>query len=1180
MIWLAVSGVFAFQVENQITEDLGLLSQSFDGLGTSQGLVRVIVLGRGRANAVGSLMRSGFTSYLPSGFAVVGSVSKSHLQTLSAMDNVIRILPDLPITYDEKGRLEMDNPKPQTDMFRIRELTGALKTNSDLGLNGSGVTVAIVDTGVDFGNPDISSAVARDADGRPIAIDADGQGLVMTNLTFKARLELLGGQDIIRSTPDISITSEGVFLNLGKRGEGTEVKYWNGTSVATVHLTQNYKIGKDSRRFILSKSGVYHFGLMMEQDSFGGPGDRGIFYPVLVVDNKTAGVYDTVYMDLSSTYALWNENGEADYSFYDETPHHVGDGTEFLTADLTGDGIPDISAGLLGAQVLDVWGVFTDQLSEYDMILGFSSGNLLPGLDSEGNFLGVMFDFSPHGTLCAANVASRGTVGYDVYKNGTLHQLPGVAPESSILAAKALWLGDMLYTWMWVSGFDLDVKSGRWLYTGRHRAEVVSNSWGWSEWPLLGAGVGYDLLSILENALSIPGYLSTDYLGTLFVHAVGNGGPGYGTMTSSGFSSFALSVGASTSLHWVSSLGLERMGAYSNAGDDVIAWSSRGPNALGQSKPDLLNVGAFAFNAGPVNGGYGNGSQAYDIFGGTSQAAPLTAGAAAIVIEGFRRTGQKFDPSLVKTTLMSTAKDLGNDPFVQGSGRVDVYRAASYAIGTNYGGSALFRLHTNATYQNVMASLSQAWSTLDSALPNATIAPTEAEAMFEDSAWYAGTIPDGGSGTARFVIENPSDSPIEVTIGSSVLKLIASYGYGNRSDPSLKGVPVYFNLTRIVGSIPADTTLMIVRLDYSFESFYNATITPYGYPSNLLYLYAYDWTDINLNGNVEWNETALVNYGYNWGNSQEIRIFNPLQKMLHEKVIGVWEATPRYMLSSGHPTADETYLYKPVNFTLRIHFFKEAPWSWLSTSTDSLTVEPKSSAEFTSRLYVPPETSSGVYAGFLVVENEGQQATHAPVSVKVPFEMTKLNEPETIGTLPTSTTILYENVHVHGATDWRWRYESGDWRVMPIEIRARHADIVVLRLEWANPNTSIDIYALDPSGNITATTTPPIQWLFGIPNNWVPGTGVFYRSQNAGPNATIIAIPVSQPGYYTILLHATLFDGSTSVEEFTLTLEVTQLKARPLQLRVLDYVPYILSFIAGAASTAIMIAVRRKRQRS
>src|SRR2546430_11216788 len=86
-------------------------------------------------------------------------------------------------------------------------------------------------------------------------------------------------------------------------------------------------------------------------------------------------------------------------------------------------------------------------------------------------------------------------------------------------------------------------------YSGNHKADIVSNSWGFSAWPLLDSGLGYDVVSTLENILSVPGSISSNYPGTVFTQAMGNGGPGYGTITSPASNSFAISVGASTSWH-------------------------------------------------------------------------------------------------------------------------------------------------------------------------------------------------------------------------------------------------------------------------------------------------------------------------------------------------------------------------------------------------------------------------------------------------------------------------------------------------------------------------------------------------------------------------------------------------------------------------------------------------------
>ena len=125
-----------------------------------------------------------------------------------------------------------------------------------------------------------------------------------------------------------------------------------------------------------------------------------------------------------------------------------------------------------------------------------------------------------------------------------------------------------------------------------------------------------------------------------------------------------------------------RFGNSTKHSDHVVDFSSRGPTLIGDPKPDLMSIGAYSFTPASVT----KPSQDYDqdpfgMFGGTSMSAPIVSGTAALVIQELKDNSKSFSPADVKNILMSTANDMHNDVFTQGSGMVNSVDAIRLANG-------------------------------------------------------------------------------------------------------------------------------------------------------------------------------------------------------------------------------------------------------------------------------------------------------------------------------------------------------------------------------------------------------------------------------------------------------------------------------------------------------------------
>jgi uncharacterized repeat protein (TIGR01451 family) len=140
--------------------------------------------------------------------------------------------------------------------------------------------------------------------------------------------------------------------------------------------------------------------------------------------------------------------------------------------------------------------------------------------------------------------------------------------------------------------------------------------------------------------------------GIVPVFAAGNAGPDPGTVRSPGSLPEAIAVGASGDL------------------DQVLDFSSRGPSAWGEIKPEVVAPGVNVLSSLP--GG------AYATAYGTSMAAPHVSGLAALLLQADAGLSVDAVEALITGTSLPLGDIMPNND--SGWGRIDAYQAAATAL--------------------------------------------------------------------------------------------------------------------------------------------------------------------------------------------------------------------------------------------------------------------------------------------------------------------------------------------------------------------------------------------------------------------------------------------------------------------------------------------------------------------
>lgn len=236
------------------------------------------------------------------------------------------------------------------------------------------------------------------------------------------------------------------------------------------------------------------------------------------------------------------------------------------------------------------------------------------------------YDDNGHGTHCAGILASNGYASKGKYR--------GIAPEANILSIKVLdkegngKTSDILSAVQWI----IDTKEV-------YNTKIVNFS--------LGAVAQYrerkDPLvkaanRAIENNMTV-------------VAAVGNSGPSRNSILSPATSRYVISVGA-----------LDNHKSPNTNDDFIPAFSSRGPTYDRIKKPDLIapGVDVTSLNFKSQNG--------YTALSGTSMAAPMVSGAAALLLNA-NPNYTHFD---IKRILTNACTKLNVSAYDQGAGILDL----------------------------------------------------------------------------------------------------------------------------------------------------------------------------------------------------------------------------------------------------------------------------------------------------------------------------------------------------------------------------------------------------------------------------------------------------------------------------------------------------------------------------
>ena len=889
--------------------------------------------------------------------------------------------------------------------------------NSDLahmlGFDGTGVTVAVIDTGVDFAHPDLFNATFRVTDPgsdyylHPMAYDA-------SSLNDYLLFGEAGPDSWFVNTSFSTTVDEFDMTRWVNWTDGTTTLSWNVTGVANLTDGKEVRIGfhPDEKLNIL-------LGMR----------------PGLILFNGSAaaaGPFDSVMTDLDGDFNMSDEKRawiNTDWATFNAT-------AELMFQDLDGDGIQDVSGGMVyfisdgvreipyASRQIDVMN-FTFQTlnnnNSFDLWAGlYPANNTVPG---NGNLTLIFGDLNgpstvgSHGTWVSSAIVGQGLTGG--FGSGPV--LAGQAPGAKILGAGNNFAGAGPFLGFGIFGAIMFASEGYDGLTGTgDEAQIASNSWGldgWSGWDWSGRFVDYVSTVLADESI-------------LYVFSIGNSGPGMGNPLSPAGASLFMAGAMENYFYRIDPWHAFDAGPNPSFGGTAY-FSTRGPSALGRHHLDALTSGAFAHGADPLNnnpfilgetfwsGTDLNGNSSWVLWGGTSLSAPNLAGVTALVYEAYASAHGGLFPmaSTAQGIVKNAADDAGQDPFLTGAGVANALRAVLIASETD----------------GLTTSIDE-WN------------PGDFGGTVFDA--YATILPAGGPDMTTITLTNHRPTmPLDVTIADAVLANTGSLSFNFTRTPGFAIHEFLFNgsgLMALDGSVlvPGSPTLWADADSIRVSVYYGRQVMIDDTPFYRFRIF--DWEDRDANGSFDGlSEINLITqdlYGqFEFrGPNGHMFIHDPAARS-HD---GLYFRDDSFFDASG-----------PVTIYVVVDYFERMDWPWLSSSVPMVTIPAASSVMVDLMVAVPPEAKPGLYEAMYLFTLDNGNVTTLPVAVNVAAGAL----PFTLGETSVGDAGHYQQGQSYGEADID-DSASGDWRYYFLDLP--EAVNVTVLLGWDDPLSHYTLHVL------------------------------------------------------------------------------------------------------------------------